>query len=150
MKVNFNCNCPKPQPQFGMAFRVPDSKELEKLNKYARLSTSEIRQRGMEQFIKEQSKLKHFDISYEPNFDAMAVIDNRTNKVVESFIQTPVSTGYNNFDVIKYPGRKMIAIMFNPKKFLPLNMLQAGEKAKELENALLAAESDLGKINKVC
>lgn len=150
MQINVDFYCSKTSPQFGMAFRIPDTKGIEKLNNYARLATSEVRQRGMEQFIKEQGKLKFFDTSYDPKFDTMYVIDNRTNEKIESFIQTPAITGYSDFDATRYPGRKMLAIMFNPKKFLPLNMLQAGERAKELEKTLLASAPDLNKINKVC
>ncbi len=149
MQINLDCNCPKPQPQFGMAFRLPDTKGLERLNSYARLATSEVRQRGMEEFIKEQGKLKFFDTAYDPNFDTMFVIDNRTNQKIDSFIQTPMNTGFDNFDSVKYPGRKLLTIILNPKKFLPLNMLQAGKRAKELENALLADEKVIDRFNKV-
>ena len=106
MQINVGFYCSKTSPQFGMAFRIPDTKGCEKLNSYARLATSEVRQRGMEQFIKEQGKLKFFDTSYDPKFDTMYVIDNRTNEKIESFIQTPAITGYSDFDATNIQGEK--------------------------------------------
>ena len=149
MQINTNCNCPKPQPQFGMAFRKPNTKDFERLTQYARLANSEVRERGLEQLMKEQSKLKHFDIAYDSRYDTMNVIENATNKVVDSFYQTTVLTGFDNFDKVRFPGRKLFTILFKPKNFLPLNMIQAGERAQELETALLEKEASKINFNKI-
>lgn len=136
MQANLNCNCPK--PQFGMAVRKPQSQITKRLlSEYLNLD-KRTNVRGWQQFIKEQDNLLAHDIKIDPLSKSFDVINNTTGKVVESFPSCATDiTGLDHFGRVRFPGRKLFARIFNPKKFLPYNVYLAGEKAKALEKQTL-------------
>lgn len=148
MQVNLNCDCNCPKPQFGMAFRRPEGKDLSKLSDYLGLS-EEINRKGFAQYIKELKNHTRYDVVYKSATNSMSVIDNKTEQVVSSFCGTPNITGYSHFGAVSYPGKKFITKMLDPKQFLPYNLLLAGEKAQELETAAIAKEAGVKVMNEI-
>lgn len=146
MQVNLNCNCPK--PQFGMAFRRPEGKDLSKLSDYLGLG-EEVNRKGFAQYIKELKNHTRYDVAYKPSTNSMFVIDNKTEQIVDTFCGTPNVTGYSHFGAVSYPGKKFLTKMIDPKQFLPYNMLLAGEKAQERETAAIAKETGIKTINEI-
>ena len=72
---------------------------------------------------------------------SMEIVKKDTGEVVQSFSASPKGiTGLNHFGVVQFPGRKFFAKIFNPKKFLPYNVYEAGETAKIMEKAAIKAE----------
>lgn len=135
MQVNLNCSQPK--PQFGMAFRRPNYSEMESFAKSLTGSadeyTCEIIRKGLRQFCQEQSKLKKYDVRFNAEDKSVEIINNMTGKVVDKTVEMGRYTGFDMFGEMRYPGRKLFASIFNPKKFLPRELYYAGEQAKNLE-----------------
>ena len=132
MNINGNVQ----SPNFGMAFRKPSGEALTSLTKS--IQGSKAKERGLKQFIKEQDKLKHYDIVYKQYDDGMKVagiIEKATGTHVAGIEQVGHQTGLDVHGAINYPGRKLIAKLFNPKKLLPKSLYLAGEQAKILEKA---------------
>ena len=109
----------------------------------------EINRKGFAQYIKELKNHTRYDVVYKSATNSMSVIDNKTEQVVNSFCGTPNTTGYSHFGAVSYPGKKFITKMFDPKQFLPYNLLLAGEKAQELETAAIAKEAGVKVINEI-
>ncbi|MBE7710447.1 MAG: hypothetical protein E7Z93_08395 [Cyanobacteria bacterium SIG32] len=140
-------------PQFGMAFKIKGQDIAEAQGKlrffhgtgaYQRYAIPEFNKtclRGHEQLVKEQKQLKHFDIVYDYMTKATEIVKKDTGEVVQSFSESPKGiTGLNHFGVVQYPGRELFARLFNPKKFLPYNVYEAGETAKIMDKAATKAE----------
>lgn len=142
MQTNLNCNCPK--PQFGMAVRIPVNKEEQKqIARFLQLN-KKTNIRGWKQFKHEQNHVTSHDIAFDPVNNTALIIENRTNKLVEAFGPfREGNTGLHHFGCSKFPGRKLFAMIFNPKKFLPYNVCLAGERAKKLHIETLKKEIDL-------
>lgn len=143
MQINLNCN--RPKPQFGMAFRRPETHEIKGFTEYLSWNANEylqaLRRKGLIQFDAEQSKLKRFDIKYNCIEDSIDVIENTTGEVIATFVDSVTKTGLEIPSEKKYPGRKLFAELFNPKRFLPQNLYLAGEKAKALEAEAIKKEN---------
>lgn len=135
MHVNLNCN--QPRPQFGMAFRRPNYLEMgvftEKLTGSADEYTCEIIRKGLRQFCLEQARLKKYDVRFNAKDKSVEIINNATGKVVDKTIEMGKHTGLDMWDEKRFPGRKIFASLFNPKRFLPRELYYAGEQAKKLE-----------------
>lgn len=131
-------------PNFGMAYRKQATKEgAQKFLEYAGLTNSKVKQRGFKQFVKEQAGLKRFDVEFVHDdylCGGMKIINNKTNEVVDTIYTNPEITGVYHFGMINYPGKKLIARLFNPKQFLPQSMLEAGKAAQKLEQEAIKAE----------
>jgi len=136
MNINGNAQ----SPNFGMAFRKPKCVALTHLTES--IKGSKTKQRGLEQFVNEQKKLKHYDIEYKKvdGFDSprAIIINNETNEAVSFYSLPEHLTGLDEYDKLRYPGRKLIAKLFNPKKLLPKSLYLAGEEAKKLEQAKIS------------
>jgi hypothetical protein len=159
MQVNLDCN--KPCPQFG-AFRYAGSKEAAEIGKDCASfikneatktlfdyigATREVVRRGFKQFKTEQNKLTRYDSIFDWSAKATQVVERETGKVMETFPESPEGlTGLDHFGVVKFPGRRLLARLFNPKRFLPYNMILAGEKAKALEQKALADEKAVNEL----
>jgi len=140
-------------PQFGMAFKIKGQDIAEAQDKlrffhgtgaYQRYIAPNFDKtciRGHEQLVKEQKQLRHFDVVYDYMDKSMEIVKKDTGEVVQSFSESPKGiTGLNHFGVVQFPGRKFFAKIFNPKKFLPYNVYEAGETAKIMEKAAIKAE----------
>ncbi len=147
-------------PQFGMAFKVKGediARATDRLRYFPGRSgyvtyavPNKLCLKGHEQLSKEQAKLKHFDIVYDYMTGAMDIVKKSTNEVVETFPKSPRGiTGLNHFGVVQFPGREFLAKIFNPKKFLPYNVYEAGETAKIMEKAALKAEEISSKFDAI-
>jgi len=133
-------------PSFGMALRKPYTTAAETLVDYANFN-NKVNYRGFKQFKKEMDKLTKYDLVFNED-KSVNVIENLTGKVMDTFGESPRGiTGLEHFGRVRYPFRKILAKLFNPKKFLPYNIYSAGERAKELEKAALKTESTLEKID---
>lgn len=145
MQVNFNCNSAK--PQFGMAVRTPKSPTAKRLLGVFLHLDKKVNLRGWEQLKKEQNKLSLFDIEIDQFTNYANIIDNKTGKIVDNYFPSPIGlTMINSFGSVKFPGRKLFARIFNPKKFLPYNVYLAAEKAKAMEAAALKADNIANKL----
>ena len=58
-------------------------------------------------------------------------------------------TGFSVFGKMQFPGEKLLARIFNPKKFLPKNIYLAGEKAKIFEAKSIKHEKMINNINEI-
>ena len=144
MQVNLNCNQPK--PQFGMAFRRPsDSNELKALANMIMDNTNakmqKIRTKGFKQFENEQELLVRFDISFNPNNNSLEVINNKTNKVIETFPHFANQTGLDIMGETQYLGKNFLTKILNPQKLLPKEFHLASEHAKRLEKDAIEKEN---------
>ena len=143
MQVNLNCN--QPRPQFGMAFRRPNDAQMnvftERLFNNASEYTGQIIRKGLKQFDTEQAQLTRFDTRFNAENESMEVIENSTGKVVEKIMNLGTQTGFDTWGDMTYPGRKWIASIFNPKKFLPKEIYLAGELAKKYEAQAIKKEN---------
>ena len=142
MQINLDCNCPK--PQFGMAFRKPQGKDLGKLSDYVGME-KEINRKGFAQYVNQLKNNKRFDVDYVADGNTARVIDSNTEEVIDSFHGSKDITGLEHFGTVSYPGKSLLARIFDPKQFLPYNLLLAGEKAKQLE----AKEAERQAVRKV-
>ena len=136
-------------PNFGMAFRKPTGKALKSLTEA--VEGSKVKQRGLKQFIKEQKNLKYYDVDYVAYKDGRIVsriINNNKGSVERAYEYIPGYTGLDAYGEQSYPGRKLIAKIFNPKKLLPRSLYFAGEEAKKLEQKKLMEETITKNINK--
>ena len=125
MQTYFNCS--NNSLQFGIAFRKGN---IPKLMEYTGMDKSLLVQRGFRQFNNRQAKIMSYDV----------VFDNFSNKTVSIFPanqRRTIGLDYGR----SFPGRKLLAIIFNPQAFLPSNILLAGIKAHKLEKQKL-----LGKL----
>lgn len=143
MQVNLNCN--QPRPQFGMAFRRPSTSEMgvftDTVIGNAGEYSAQILRRGLRQFDAEQAQLKRFDTRFNANEQAIEIIENATDKVIDKYGHFTYQTGLDVFGGIQYPGRKFFASIFNPKRLLPKEFHLAGEKAKQLEAEAIRKEN---------
>ncbi len=154
MQVNLDCN--KPCPQFG-AFKYTGSKEAADIGAECASvikdqatnilsdyigATRKVVRRGFKQYKKEQDKLSFYDVIFDWSTKAVQVIERETGKEVKTFHESPDGvTGLDHFGVTKFIGRKFFARIFNPKEFLPYNLILAGEEAKSLEKLKLLKKS---------
>lgn len=142
MQVNLNTN--HQTPQFGMAFRKPETSETAKILAEYIGTKSSVCNRGFKQLLKEQKKLTHYDLKFNPKDFSFDVIEKSSNRVISSYNNVfGNSTGFDIFGEPDYPGRKIFARFFNPKKFLPKSLFLAGEKAKTLEKIALVFGTDV-------
>ena len=129
---------------FGMAYYLKSSKDInsnyyqyyiatKQMHVYAQLKNG-VCARGYQQFQKEMGKLNFYDVAFDHETKSMQVIERATNEVVAIYEKSP---RHKIGTEKKFPGRRIFAYFFNPKEFLPQNMLLAGEKAKELEQLAL-------------
>ncbi len=143
MQVNLNCNQSK--PQFGMAFRRPSSANMNAFTETVIGNAGEykaqILRKGLRQFDAEQAKLNRYDVRFNALENSLEVIENATEKVVDRYIHFKHQTGLDFFGDMRYPGRKLLARIFNPKKLLPKEFYLAGEKAKQLETQAIKQEN---------
>ena len=146
MQVNLDCNCPK--PQFGMAFRRPEGKNMGKLADYLSLD-KEINRKGFAQYIKELKKQTRYDVDYIASTNMARVIDNKTDEVVSSFFGVQNVTGYSHLGESFFPAKKFFTKLIDPKQFLPYNFILAGERAQELESKAIASEASTKTIDKI-
>lgn len=147
MQINSSTNCQK--TQFGMAFRKPVTPQAKKvLAEYAGLD-KKIGIKGFKQFLKEQQALTRFDVKFNPESKSVDVIDNINNKVVSSYVYMGNQTGFSVFGEVQFPGEKLLARIFNPKKFLPKNIYLAGEEAKIFEAKSIEHEKMINNINEI-
>lgn len=123
MQVNYKNN--QQTPQFRMAFRRPNTDIIP--------NASDLVKKGLKQFELEQKGLKFFDTRYNLHDKSVDVIDIRTGLPTHTYKYTDSVTGLDIKGEINYPGKKLIAKLFNPKRFLPQNLYLAGEKAKDLD-----------------
>ncbi len=135
MQTYFNCS--NNSLQFGMAFRKGN---IPKLMEYTRMDKSLLVQRGFRQFNNRQAKIMYYDVVFDSKTKSASVIDNFSNKTVSIFPANQRRTIGLDYGK-SFPGRKLLAIIFNPQAFLPSNILLAGIKAHKLEKQKL-----LGKI----
>ncbi len=142
MQLNLNCN--QSRPQFGMAFRRPSTSEMgvftDTVIGNAKGYSAQILRKGLRQFDAEQSKLTKFDTRFNAKNKSMEIIDNATGNVVEKYDHFEYQTGLDMFGEIQYPGKKLLASIFNPKKLLPREFQLAGEQAKKLEAKAIQKE----------
>lgn len=136
-------------PQFGMAFRMPNNKsELLKLGELVKINT-ETGKKGFLKFKNEMDKCTNFDIKFCPEKEnSLQIINNSTNEIVDEFWDYG-RTGLDEFGVIKYPGKKLIAKKFHPEKLLPKSFLLAAQRTAELEKEALKNEKIINEFNKI-
>lgn len=147
MQVNLDCR--KPCPQFGN-FLIAGEKGTSKIAqessevlnktrnsffKYINGESSVVR-KGLKQYKKELAKLEKFDVIYHSN--NCYVFNKETQTIVQSFWDTGSNTGLEHQGIVRFPGRKLFARLFNPKQFLPYNLIQAAKEAKIRERSDLA------------
>lgn len=135
-------------PNFGMAYYLKCSQGINnnyyqyyvaqrQVHLYANLQSG-VCARGYQQFQKEMAKLSLYDVAFDYGTKSMQVIKKATNEVVASFDKTSKwQKGINNPKKKWSPFKAIYAYVADPKQFLPYNMLQAGEKAKQLERQAL-------------
>ena len=142
MRINLDCN--RPNPQFGMAFKIKGLKfqehsdkipqETQAFMEYTNMIKSKAALRGFMQMNRELAPQTHYDVHFNPQDNSMDVVETATKRVVEHFTESPQGvTGLDHFGVYKFPGRKILAYFFNPRLFLPYNVNLAAERATKLE-----------------
>jgi len=139
-------DCNKPNPQFG-AFKIePPYQSSKKFVKYTGMANSRLIQRGYKQVVRMLKDFKHYDVVFNAENNNVSVVKKGFNRVVEVFSESPSGiTGLNHFGVFTFPGRKILAGIFQPRKFLPYNINLGVERATVLEKE---AEK-LRKTNKI-
>lgn len=151
MRVNLDCN--KPKPQFGM-LQIPKTTHPTYKNfaEILRLQDPVV-QRGLREFTAEQAANFRYNVRYTDNevigFPRFEVVEQTTKKVIEAFSAIKGITGLEHFGTTKFPFRKKLARIFNPKQELPYGMLLAGEKANKLEIAAIQEELLAERINNI-
>ena len=131
-------------PNFGMAYYLKGAQSInenyysyyvatKQMHTYAHLKSG-VCSRGYQQFQQEMDKLHLYDVAYDHETKSMQVIKRATNEIVAMYEKSPRHTIGSEK---KFLGRRILAYFFNPKEFLPQNMILAGEKAKELEKLAL-------------
>lgn len=121
---------------FGMAFRFKFKEGMaevsEKYYKYAIKDNATLR--GHKQLCKEQKRLKFVDTVYDSTDNSVSIKSGLTvHKTIPAYQDGDI--GYDNFNG-NFPGKKLLTRIFNPKKFLPRNVYEAGEEAKKLDKKI--------------
>lgn len=150
MQIDRIQNTPNNQT-FGMSYYLKCSKNINEnyhkyyvaqrqVHHYANLKSG-VCLRGYMQFQKEMAGLKLYDVAFDHETKSMQIIKRATGEVVESFDKTTKwQKGVNNPKKKWAPFKTIYSYIFDPKQFLPYNMVQAGNKAKELERIALGIE----------
>ena len=150
MRVEKIQNTPNRQ-NFGMAYYLKCSKNINnnyhqyyiaqrQIHLYANLKRG-VFARGYQQFLKEMNKLTIYDVAFDHETKAMQVIERATGEVVKSFDKsTKWQKGVNNPNKTLSPLKAVYSYIFDPKQFLPYNMLQAGKEAEKLEKLALTVK----------
>ena len=157
------------QSAFCMAFRTPTGHDLDALNEilfkpYNDVSDKQIR-RGLNRFIKMQSKNKRFDVRFKN--DCFEVIDTKkANKVINFYNNSTkypnkLDDGIRRYDIKlnKFRNNELktaitslnavlsmikdaiIISLFKPQEYLPSAMRKAGDKASDLEKYYLKCKN---------
>lgn len=137
MQTNFNYN--NQNPQFGM-FRRPKGLTKKIFIGYINPNSEKLIERGFNQFEKEALKARHFDVEFNPCNWSMNIINKTSGEIVERIGYLGKQLGFDIEGEINYPGKKLFAKMFNPKRFLPKNVYLAGQKVKGLEKQVMKQE----------
>lgn len=141
MQIMMNFN--NPQTNFGMAFKIkPEA--MRNFADYTGILNSKCAERGFDQFLKEQSKIKLYDVKFNPADNSVKVIEKVTGSVLDTYDMTH-TTGISRLNSSAL-GR-LLRALFNPKDFLPNNILLAGERAKELERNTIKINEYQKKLN---
>jgi len=147
MRVERIQNTPNNQT-FAMAYYLKSAKNInnnyhnyyvaiKQMHVYAHLKTG-VCARGYQQFQHEMGKLYLYDVAFDHDTKSMQVIERATGKIVESFDKSKKwQKGINSSLKKWFPGKTIFSYIFDPKQFLPANMLKAGKRAKELERVAL-------------
>ena len=150
MRINKIQTTPNGQT-FGMAYYLKCAKNINtdyhkyyvaqrQVHHYANLKRG-ICAKGYLKFQEEMSQLILYDVAFDHETKTMQVIKRATGEVVETFDKsTKWQKGINNPNKILSPVKAIYSYIFDPKQFLPYNMLQAGKRAKELEKIAFSIE----------
>lgn len=133
-------------PSFQMAFRIKGIDKAvpgidmatAKNNFRAYAIQDNLQLAGFKKYNKAQNKLNRYDVEFDTVTKQADVVDTFDGTVKSSHGEAaPGVTGLEHYGVVHFPGRRLFAKLFQQERFLPYNLITAGEEAKALEKAHL-------------
>ena len=128
MQITMDCNCPKPQPQFGRFLRVKDVNVVSFRN-YTKVDSNGSLERPLQRLIKGQHKNFLFDLVYNAQDDSILL---KAGTEEGAVLKTFECTGRTKLESMGKNFFTRIRAFFDKTLLLPENLYNADKEATKL------------------